>query len=137
MCVCVCVCVSRGKSKLKKFTHQTSLAVQRLRLWASSAGGAGSIPSRGTKIPQAALCGKKKKKKGKVTHTSIQSFAYNSRVLITTEKLSLRIIKLNQETKTKTKQTQGAFTSCSLCPGTKHRSLAGSVCIWERDNLGF
>ena len=69
VCVCVCVCVSRGKSKRKKFTHQTSLAVQRLRLWASSAGGAGSIPGQGTKIPQAALCSQKKKEKY-LTHPS-------------------------------------------------------------------
>ena len=32
----------------------TSLAVQWLRLCASTAGGAGSIPGRGTKIPHAA-----------------------------------------------------------------------------------
>ena len=31
----------------------TSLAVQRLRLPASNAGGVGSIPGRGTKIPHA------------------------------------------------------------------------------------
>ena len=44
-----------------------------------------------------------KKKKGKLTHTSIQSFAYNSSVLITIENFSLRTIRLNQETKRKNK----------------------------------
>ena len=35
----------------------TSLVVQWLRLWTSTAGGAGSIPSQGTKIPHATVCG--------------------------------------------------------------------------------
>ena len=35
----------------------TSLVVQWLRLRASTAGGTGSIPGRGTKIPNAARCG--------------------------------------------------------------------------------
>ena len=34
--------------------------VQLLRLRASNAGGVGSIPGQGTKIPQAAWCGQKK-----------------------------------------------------------------------------
>ena len=38
----------------------TSLVVQRLRLRASTAGGTGSIPGRGTKIPHAAWRGQKK-----------------------------------------------------------------------------
>ena len=38
---------------VKKAELETSLAVQWLRLHASSAGGMGSIPGRGTKIPQA------------------------------------------------------------------------------------
>ena len=37
--------------------------VQWLQLRASSAGGSGSIPGRGTKIPHASWFGKKKKKK--------------------------------------------------------------------------
>ena len=40
----------------------TSLAVQWLRLRASTAGGMGSIPGQGTKIPHAALHGQKKEK---------------------------------------------------------------------------
>ena len=40
-----------------------SLAFQGLRLHASKAGGTGSIPGRGTKIPHAAWCGQKKKRK--------------------------------------------------------------------------
>ena len=43
----------------------TSLAVQWLRFRASSAGGAGSIPGLGTKIPHAARPKKLKKKKKK------------------------------------------------------------------------
>ena len=39
----------------------TSLAVQWLRLCPSSAGGMGSIPVKGAKIPHAVWCGKKKK----------------------------------------------------------------------------
>ena len=42
---------------------QTSLAVQWLRLRASTAGGTGSSPGQRTKIQHAAQCGKKKKKK--------------------------------------------------------------------------
>ena len=41
----------------------TSLAVQWLRLCASTAVGAGSIPGQGTKSPHAAWCSQKKKKK--------------------------------------------------------------------------
>ena len=40
----------------------TSLAVQWLRLHTSSAGGVGSIPGRGTKVPNATWHGQKKKK---------------------------------------------------------------------------
>ena len=42
----------------------TTLAVQWLRLRASNAEGTGSIPGRGTKIPRATQCSKKKKKRG-------------------------------------------------------------------------
>ena len=42
----------------------TSLVVQWLRLCASNAGVVGLIPGQGTKIPDAALCGQKKKKRG-------------------------------------------------------------------------
>ena len=41
----------------------TSLAVQWLRLHTSTAGGAGSIPGGGTKIPRATRHGQKKKRK--------------------------------------------------------------------------
>ena len=41
----------------------TSLAVQRLRLRASAAGGLGSIPGRGTEIPPAAQRDRKEKNK--------------------------------------------------------------------------
>ena len=41
----------------------TPLEVQWLGLCASTAGGTGSIPGRKTKIPHAAWCGRKKKKK--------------------------------------------------------------------------
>ena len=45
-----------------KIVSGTSLAVQRLRLRASTAGGQGLISGRGTKIPQAKWCGRKEKK---------------------------------------------------------------------------
>ena len=38
----------------------TSLEIQWLRLHASTAGGAGSIPGQGTKIPHAMWCDQKK-----------------------------------------------------------------------------
>ena len=40
----------------------TSLAVQRLRLTASNAGGIGSIPGQGTKTPYASWQGQEEKK---------------------------------------------------------------------------
>ena len=42
---------------LQKYKAGTSLAVQWLGLWASTAGGMGSIPGQGTKFPQAARQG--------------------------------------------------------------------------------
>ena len=45
----------------KKSYEGTSLAVQWLRLHASTAGDVGSIPDRGTKIPHAVQWGRKKK----------------------------------------------------------------------------
>ena len=44
-----------------KFITWTTLAVQWLRLCTSSAGGVGSIPCRGTRIPDATWHGQKKK----------------------------------------------------------------------------
>ena len=50
-----------------------SLAVQRLGLRAFTAEGPGSIPGRGTNIPQAAQCNQKNKKQSKQTNkTHIQ-----------------------------------------------------------------
>ena len=43
--------------------HGNSLVVQWLRLQNFTAGGWGSIPDWGTKIPHAAQCGQKKKRK--------------------------------------------------------------------------
>ena len=51
---------------LKFFHAGTSLAVQWLRLHASNAGGTGSIPGWGTKIPHPTCCGLKNKKKPKI-----------------------------------------------------------------------
>ena len=45
-----------------KALNGTSLAIQWLRLCASTAGGTGLIPGQGTKIPYATQYGKKKKK---------------------------------------------------------------------------
>ena len=52
-------------TQVKKSHWGTSLAVQWLRLCASTAGGVGSIPGQGTKIPHASLPGQKIKKKTK------------------------------------------------------------------------
>ena len=49
------------KHYLKNRIPETSLAAQWLRLHVSTAGAAGSIPDRGTKIPYAARRGQKKK----------------------------------------------------------------------------
>ena len=46
---------------------KTSLALQQLRLHAANAGGVGSIPGQETKIPRAAMQGKKVEKKIKDT----------------------------------------------------------------------
>ena len=46
---------------LKMWITGTSLAVRWMRLHASNAGGAGSIPGRGTKIPHAVRLSQKKK----------------------------------------------------------------------------
>ena len=48
--------------KEKKSKLGTSPVVQWLRLWASTAGGMGSIPGWGTKVPHAVQCGQKTKK---------------------------------------------------------------------------
>ena len=45
--------------KKKKSSTGTSLAVQGLRFSASSARGVSSVPGQGTKMPDAAWCGKK------------------------------------------------------------------------------
>ena len=50
----------------------TSLAVQWLRLCASNAGGAGSIPGQGTKIPHAAAWPKKQTNKNKGKKNTFQ-----------------------------------------------------------------
>ena len=46
----------------------TSLVGQWLRLHASTAGSAGSIPGQGTKIPHAALLSQKKKERTPLQH---------------------------------------------------------------------
>ena len=50
-------------SSKKNLQTGTSPVVQWLRLCASTAGGKGSIPGQGTKIPHAVLCSQKKRKK--------------------------------------------------------------------------
>ena len=52
-----------------KNTRGTSLVVQWLGLWASNAGGMGSIPGWGTKIPHAARRGQKKITRDRVAYT--------------------------------------------------------------------
>ena len=55
--------VQKAGQRHIKNTQGTSLAVQWLELHASTAGGAGLIPVRGTKIPQATRHNQLKKKK--------------------------------------------------------------------------
>ena len=57
--------VMEGKPQKVWIYRGTSLAVQWLRLCASTAGGAGSIPGQGTTIPHAAWCGQKTPQKTK------------------------------------------------------------------------
>ena len=97
MCVCVCW---QGKIKMKKIYTSDFLDCPRLKTLGFECRGRRFDSWSGNKDPTGRTL-RPKNKKGKVTHTFIQSFAYNSRVLITTEKLNLRTIKLNQETKTK------------------------------------
>ena len=47
--------------RIKSISHRSSLAVQWLRLHASTSGDAGSIPDQGTKIPHTRQHDKKKK----------------------------------------------------------------------------
>ena len=53
--------------------------VQWLRLSTSYAGGVGSIPGQGTKIPYAAQCGKKKKKSYQLTRSYFPGLGYESK----------------------------------------------------------
>ena len=55
------------KMLVQSHTTGTSLVVQRLRLCASTAGGAGSIPGLGIKIPHAAWFSQRNKKNPKQT----------------------------------------------------------------------
>ena len=53
----------RNWTRIRVVAFGNSLVVQWLGLWAFTAKAMGSIPGRGTKIPEAAWCGQKKKKK--------------------------------------------------------------------------
>ena len=64
-CLQVAVFLKNILKKKKKFCPGTSLAVRWLRLHTSTAAGAGSIPTQGTKILHATRHGQKKKKKKK------------------------------------------------------------------------
>ena len=55
-------CIMLMKDVKHKRLWGTSLAIQWLGLHAATAGGVGSIPGRGTKIPHAARRSQKKKK---------------------------------------------------------------------------
>ena len=55
--------LNRQPTRFSNMSVGTSLVVQWLRLRASTAGDAGSIPGWGTKILHAAWCSQKKKKK--------------------------------------------------------------------------
>ena len=55
--------------------HGTSLVFQWLRLCTSTAGGMGSIPGQGTKIPHSAWCSQKEKNGPKtLTYTSLKKY---------------------------------------------------------------
>ena len=78
MCVCVCVCVCVRVVAEKKINRQlrynligNSLVLQWLGLCTFTAEGAGSIPGQGTKIPQAAVYQKKKKKTPNLINTRL------------------------------------------------------------------
>ena len=58
--LCSTVVYISWKKFMYKWTRGTSLAVQWLQLHVSIAGGTGSIPGWGPKIPHAAHCGQKK-----------------------------------------------------------------------------
>ena len=53
--------LERSSLRIQNRTVGTSLAVQWLKLHASTAGGMGSTSGQGTRIPHAAWCGQKKK----------------------------------------------------------------------------
>ena len=76
----------KTKTLTQKDRCRTSLAVQWLRLHASTAGGMGSIPGQGTKIPQAAaLQPKEKKKIGASSHSQqshLQQHRYGSNLSV-------------------------------------------------------
>ena len=55
----------RIRTQTAEIKRGTSLVLQWLGLCASIAGGTGSIPGRGTKIPQAVWCGPKQRKEKK------------------------------------------------------------------------
>ena len=61
--------------------YGTSLAVQWLGLHASTAGGTGLIPGRGTKIPQASWPGQKNKNKN-----NLKKYMFSVEILEKTEK---------------------------------------------------
>ena len=60
-----------NKASVEKQCRGTSLAVQWLRLRAPNAGGTGSIPGWGTKIPHVAQSGQKKGNSSLLTHAVI------------------------------------------------------------------
>ena len=69
-----------------KHCWQTSLVIPRLRLHASNAGGTGSIPCRGTKIPQVTLCGQTKKKNKTVVERKLMRSCKTSRTMPGTQR---------------------------------------------------
>ena len=69
----VWACAQRHSDNKKVHSTGTSLLVQWLRLCASTAGGTGSIPEWGTKIPHATQCSQKKRE---VRSTETQEQVY-------------------------------------------------------------
>ena len=78
-----CRCMHTNEGRSKNPGHGTSLVVQWLRLHASNAGGAGSIPDRGAKIPHASRP-KNQNIKQKQSGTQLHSTGRSARCFVTT-----------------------------------------------------
>ena len=105
----------------------TSLAVQWLRLCASNAGGAGSIPGRGTKmIPHATWRDPKKKKKKKSMVKVRKESKTTPMFLAWTKSVNYEITYQVQEYRNRASLVAQWLRICLLMQGTRVRAL-----VWE------